>query len=83
MPVIALCSRQGWAVIQDASGHSKHGTAALTVSGCRSVSIDSNGPHVSLISLKDVIVMVDGNHIMITSVSDVQCAGKLSGAINP
>jgi mannose-1-phosphate guanylyltransferase/mannose-1-phosphate guanylyltransferase/mannose-6-phosphate isomerase len=83
MPVIALCSRQGWAVIRDASDHSKLGTAAITVPGCRSVSVDSNSPHVSLISLKVVIIMVDGNHIVITSVSDVQYVGKLSGAINP
>ena len=50
--------------------------------GCRNVLVDSDGPRVSVIGLEDVIVVVDGNDIMITSVAGVQKVGKLAGAVN-
>jgi mannose-1-phosphate guanylyltransferase/mannose-1-phosphate guanylyltransferase/mannose-6-phosphate isomerase len=49
---------------------------------CRNVLVDSDGPRVSLIGLEDVIVVVDGNDIMITTVAGVQKVGNLFGAKN-
>ena len=36
-----------------------------------------------MIGLSDVIVVVDGDDIMITSVAGVQKVGKLDGAVRP
>ncbi|WP_374411286.1 mannose-1-phosphate guanylyltransferase [Novosphingobium colocasiae] len=49
---------------------------------CRNVLVDTDGPRVSVIGLEDVIVVVDGNDIMITSIAGVQKVGKLAGAVN-
>lgn len=64
----------------DAQGNSVHGNAELV--DCRNVLIDTDGPKVSVIGLEDVIVVVDGNDVMITARDGVQKVGKLSGAAN-
>lgn len=70
------------ALERDASGNSVRGTGTVEMVDCRNVLIDSDGPRVSVIGLEDVIVVVDGNDIMITSVAGVQKVGKLDGAAN-
>ena len=64
----------------DADGNSVRGTAQLV--DCRNVLVDSDGPRVSVIGLEDVIVVVDGDEIMITSAQGAQKVGKLDGAVN-
>lgn len=64
----------------DADGNSVSGDAELV--DCRNVLVDTDGPKVSVIGLEDVIVVVDGNDVMITTRSGVQKVGKLSGAAN-
>ena len=49
---------------------------------CRNVLVESDGPRVSVIGLDDVIVVVDGDEILVTSAAGVQKVGKLSGAVN-
>ena len=44
--------------------------------------VESDGPRVSVIGLSDVIVVVDGNEVMVTTADGVQKVGKLSGAVN-
>ncbi|GAB7551742.1 hypothetical protein NRB_12410 [Novosphingobium sp. 11B] len=44
--------------------------------------VDSDGPRVSVIGLGNVIVVVDGDDIMITTVANVQKVGKLAGTVN-
>lgn len=66
---------------RDAEGNSVRGGKAELVD-CRNVLVDSDGPRVSVIGLEDVIVVVDGDDVMITSAAGVQKVGKLSGAIN-
>jgi mannose-1-phosphate guanylyltransferase len=68
------------ALAKDSDGNSVKGEAELV--DCRNVLVDSDGPKVSVIGLEDVIVVVDGNDVMITSASGVQKVGKLEGAAN-
>jgi mannose-1-phosphate guanylyltransferase/mannose-1-phosphate guanylyltransferase/mannose-6-phosphate isomerase len=70
------------ALHRDDDGNSVRGTGEVELVDCRNVLVDSDGPRVSVIGLEDVIVVVDGNDIMITTVSGVQKVGKLSGAVN-
>ncbi|HKX77187.1 MAG TPA: sugar phosphate nucleotidyltransferase [Novosphingobium sp.] len=64
----------------DAAGNSMSGEVELV--DCRNVLVDSDGPRVSVIGLEDVIVVVDGNDVMITTRKGAQKVGKLSGAVN-
>ena len=66
----------------DESGNLVRGAGAAELVDCRNVLVDSDGPRVSVIGLEDVIVVVDGDDIMITTVAGVQKVGKLSGAVN-
>lgn len=75
-----------WHALHDAlacddNGNVSRGAAAELVD-CRNVLVDSDGPRVSVIGLEDVIVVVDGDDIMITTRAGVQKVGKLSGAVN-
>jgi len=65
---------------KDEAGNSVVGNAELV--GCRNVLVESDGPRVSVIGLEEVMVVVDGNDVMITSVPGVQKVGKLYGAAN-
>lgn len=70
------------ALDRDANGNVVRGNGDAELVDCRNVLVDSDGPRVSVIGLEDVIVVVDGNDIMITTVSGVQKVGKLAGAVN-
>jgi mannose-1-phosphate guanylyltransferase/mannose-1-phosphate guanylyltransferase/mannose-6-phosphate isomerase len=64
----------------DADGNCIAGDAELV--DCRNVLVDTDGPKVSVIGLEDVIVVVDGDDVMITTAQGVQKVGKLDGAAN-
>lgn len=70
------------AVDRDADGNSVRGVGTVELVDCRNVLVDSDGPRVSVIGLEDVIVVIDGDDIMITTVAGVQKVGNLSGARN-
>lgn len=65
---------------RDDAGNSVRGDAELV--DCRNVLVESDGPHVSVIGLEDVIVVVDGGNVLVTTAAGVQKVGKLSGAVN-
>ena len=65
----------------DANGNTVRGGEVELVD-CRNVLVDTDGPRVSVIGLEDVIVVVDGNDVIITTRAGTQKVGKLSGAIN-
>ena len=65
---------------RDALGNSIHGTAELV--DCRNVLVESDGPRVSAIGLEDVIIVVDGDEILVTTRAGAQLVGKLGGAVN-
>ncbi|MBY6015180.1 mannose-1-phosphate guanylyltransferase [Qipengyuania gaetbuli] len=49
---------------------------------CRGVMVDTDGPRVSIVGLNDVIVVVDGDEILVLSRDRAQSVGKLDGAAN-
>ena len=65
---------------QDAAGNSVRGTAELV--DCRNVLVETDGPRVSVIGLEGVIVVVDGDEVLVTSADGAQLVGKLGGALN-
>jgi mannose-1-phosphate guanylyltransferase/mannose-1-phosphate guanylyltransferase/mannose-6-phosphate isomerase len=65
---------------RDADGNAVIGNAELV--DCRNVLVESDGPRVSVIGLEDVIVVVDGDDILVTTASGAQKVGKLGGAVN-
>ncbi len=64
----------------DDLGNSVTGPAELV--GCRNVLVESDGPRVSVIGLEDVVVVVDGNEVLVTTRAGAQLVGKLAGAAN-
>ncbi len=49
---------------------------------CRNVLVESDGPRVSVIGLENLIVVVNGDEVLVTSADGTQKVGKLSGAAN-
>jgi len=68
------------ALDRDASGNAVRGPADLV--DCRNVLVSSDGPRVSVIGLSDVIVVVDGDEVLVTSAAGAQQVCKLDGAAN-
>ena len=73
----------GWDALRDArpgdeTGNRVIGPAELV--DCRNVLVDTDGPRVSVIGLEDVIVVVDGDEVLVTTAAGAQRVGKLSGA---
>ena len=62
----------------DAQGNVASASAELV--DCRNVMAVSDGPRISAIGLEDVIVVVDGDEVLVTTADGAQKVGKLSGA---
>ena len=74
-----------WEALRDArprddDGNSVKGKVDLV--DCRNVLIDSDGPRVSAIGLENVIIVVDGDDVLVTTADGAQLVGKLDGAAN-
>lgn len=72
-----------WPALHDAResddcGNTVRGRAELV--DCRNVMVETDGPRVSVIGLSDVVVVVDGDEILVTTREGAQKVGKLSGA---
>lgn len=72
-----------WEALRDArekdpSGNCVSGPADLV--DCHGVLVESDGPRVSAIGLENVMIVVDGDEIMVTSAAGAQKVGKLPGA---
>lgn len=63
---------------RDAQGNATRGRVQLVE--CRNVLVESDGPRVSAIGLEDVIVVVDGDEVLVTTAAGAQLVGKLDGA---
>ncbi len=64
----------------DAQGNSVSGPAELV--DCRNVLVETDSLRVSVIGLEGVIVVVDGNEVLVTTADGAQRVGKLGGAVN-
>ncbi|GGD86527.1 mannose-1-phosphate guanylyltransferase/mannose-6-phosphate isomerase [Tsuneonella deserti] len=74
-----------WEALRDArpadeNGNRVSGPAELVE--CRNVLVETDGKRVSVIGLDDVIVVVDGDDVLVTSAAGAQLVGKLSAAAN-
>lgn len=73
----------GWPALRDARTGDAMGNRArgkVELVDCRNVLADSDGPRISVIGLEDIAVVVDGDEVLVTSMSGAQKVGKLSGA---
>ena len=48
---------------------------------CHNVLVDSDGPRVSAIGLDDIIIVVNGEDVLVTTRGGAQKVGKLTGAL--
>jgi mannose-1-phosphate guanylyltransferase/mannose-6-phosphate isomerase len=72
-----------WHALREARERDEAGNAALgrvELVDCRNVMVDTDGPRVSVIGLEDVIIVVDGDEVLVTSAAGAQKVGKLAGA---
>lgn len=74
-----------WPALRDVlatggDGNVVRGDAELV--DCDKVMVDSDGPRVSAIGLSDVIIVVDGDEVLVTTADGAQKVGKLQGAAN-
>lgn len=65
---------------RDEAGNSVTGRAELVQ--CSNVLVESDGPRVSAIGLEDVVIVVDGDEVLVTTRAGAQLVGKLHGAAN-
>lgn len=66
------------ALERDGDGNAVQGEAELV--DCRNVLVASDGPRVSVIGASDLIVVVDGDEVLVTTPEGAQKVGKLAGA---
>lgn len=74
-----------WQALRDArqrDGDGNHAQGRVELVDCRNVLVDTDGPRVSVIGLEDVIVVVDGDEVLVITAAGAQKVGKLSGAAN-
>lgn len=65
---------------RDGQGNSVTGSADLI--DCHNILIHSDGPRVSAIGLSDLVIVVDGDEVLVTTRAGAQLVGKLPGAVN-
>ena len=75
-----------WAALQDAvnaeTDGNNHAPENTELVDCSKVMVVSDGPRVSAIGLEDIIIVVDGDEVLVTHRSGAQKVGKLGGASN-
>jgi mannose-1-phosphate guanylyltransferase len=74
-----------WHALRDArdpdeQGNRTRGTVELV--DCRNVLAETDGPRISAIGLEDIAIVVDGNEVLVTTMTGAQKVGKLGGAAN-
>lgn len=84
-----ISAEMGWSDIGDwsslmvARGADQNGNVVRGVadlSDCSGVMVDTDGPRVSVVGIDDVIVVVDGDEILVVGRNHTQAVGKLDGA---
>ena len=68
------------ALPHDAHGNTVRGRAELK--GCTNVMVETDGPRVSVVGASNLIIVVDGDEVLVTTPEGAQLVGKLSGAAN-
>ena len=73
-----------WESLHAARASDDHGNTVIgpaELVNCRNVLVESDGPRVSVIGLDGVVVVVDGNEVLVTTRAGAQLVGKLGGAV--
>ena len=73
-----------WEALHTARGGDDRGNTVIGLAelvDCRNVLVETDGPRVSVIGLNDVVVVVDGNEVLVTTRAGAQLVGKLRGAV--
>ena len=68
------------ALDQDEAGNAHDGRVELV--DCTNVMVTSDGPRVSVIGASDLIIVIDGDEVLVTTADGAQKVGKLHGAMN-
>lgn len=68
------------ALDRDGDGNARDGNIELV--DCTNVMVTSDGPRVSVIGASDLIIVIDGNEVLVTTADGAQKVGKLHGAVN-
>ena len=74
-----------WPALHQARGgddDGNHAVGPVELVDCRNVMVDSDGPRVSVIGLENIVVVVDGSDVLVTTADGAQKVGKLHGAAN-
>jgi mannose-1-phosphate guanylyltransferase/mannose-6-phosphate isomerase len=72
-----------WETLRDARARDEDGNhvaGPVELVDCRNCMVETDGPRVSVIGLEDVVVVVDGNDVLVTTTAGAQKVGKLDGA---
>lgn len=72
-----------WQALRDARGGGSDGNVIqgpAELLDCRDVMVETDGPRVSVVGLHDVIVVVSGGEVLVTSGKGAASVGKLEGA---
>ena len=72
-----------WQALRDACDGDAHGNVVrgpAELLDCANVMVESDGPRVSVVGLDDVIVVVNGDEVLVTSGKGAASVGKLTGA---
>ena len=64
----------------DAAGNAVKG--AVELRDCVNVLVETDGPRVSVVGASNLIVVVDGDEVLVCTPEGAQLVGKLSGAAN-
>lgn len=83
--VMAWSDIGNWQALREAleyddAGNATSGTVELK--DCNNVLVMSDGPRVSVVGASNLIIVVDGNDVMVCTPEGAQNVGKLSGAAN-
>ena len=74
-----------WQALHEARESDEKGNTAIgntELVDCRNVMVETDGPRVSVIGLENIIVVVDGDEVLVTTREGTQPVGKLAGAAN-
>jgi len=83
--VMAWSDIGNWQALHDALERDDAGnvvTGTVELKDCKNVLVMSDGPRVSVVGASNLIVVVDGNDVMVCTPEGAQLVGKLSGAAN-
>lgn len=74
-----------WQALHAALPHDAHGNTVrgrVDLIDCRNVMVDSASLRVSVVGVEGLIVVVDGDEVLVTTHDGAQLVGKLPGALN-